>query len=81
MAIFVTGATGYIGAHVVANLLEESDEPLSLLARAKSEQESRERLWHALQFHMDFPHFRSYLESRIHVFRGDLTSAKFGVAD
>ncbi|HEV2617996.1 MAG TPA: SDR family oxidoreductase [Candidatus Acidoferrales bacterium] len=79
MAIFVTGATGYIGAHVVANLLEESGEPLNLLVRAKSEQDARERLWHALQLHMDFPRFYSCLGSRVQIFRGDLTSAKFGL--
>lgn len=81
MAIFVTGATGYIGAHVAANLLEESGEPLNLLVRAKSEQEACERLWHALQLHMDFPRFRSCLDSRMQIFRGDLTGARFGLAD
>lgn len=81
MAIFVTGATGYIGAHVVANLLEESGEPLNLLVRAKSERETRERLWHALQLHMDFPRFRSCLDSRMQISRGDLTGARFGLSD
>ena len=81
MAIFVTGATGYIGAHVVANLLDESREPLSLLVRSKNEQEARQRLWHALQLHMDFPRFHSCLASRICIFRGDLTETKFGVVD
>ncbi|HVB36705.1 MAG TPA: SDR family oxidoreductase [Candidatus Acidoferrales bacterium] len=81
MAIFVTGATGYIGAHVVANLLGESGEPLNLLVRAKNEQQARERLWHALQLHMDFPRFRSCLASRIGIFRGDLTAPKFGLDD
>ncbi|MGH9727907.1 MAG: SDR family oxidoreductase [Candidatus Acidiferrales bacterium] len=80
MAIFVTGATGYIGAHVVANLLEKSGEPLNLLVRAKSEQEACERLWRALQLHMDFPRFYSCLGSGIQIFRGDLTGAKFGLA-
>ena len=81
MAIFVTGVTGYIGAHVVANLLEESGESLNLLVRAKNPQEARERLWHALQLHMDFPRFRTHLETRLQIFRGDLTDAKFGLED
>jgi len=81
VAIFVTGVTGYIGAHVVANLLEESGDSLNLLVRAKTSQEARERLWHALQLHMDFPRFRSYLEARLRIFRGDLTDAKFGLED
>ncbi len=81
MAIFVTGATGYIGAHVAANLLADTGEPLNLLVRAKNEQQARERLWHALQLHMDFPHFRSCLASRVGISRGDLTAPKFGLED
>ncbi len=81
MAIFVTGATGYIGAHVAANLLDGSGEPLNLLVRAKNEQEARERLWRALQLYMDFPRFQSFLASHIQIFRGDLTGAKFGLVE
>ncbi|MGB6875528.1 MAG: SDR family oxidoreductase [Candidatus Acidiferrales bacterium] len=79
MAIFVTGSTGYIGAHIVANLLDECGEPLNLLVRAKNPQEARERLWQSLQLHMDFSRFRSFLDSRIRIFLGDLTSKNFGI--
>lgn len=81
MAIFLTGSTGYIGAHIATNLLGGHSEPLNLLVRAKDEQEARERLWHSLQLHMDFAAFREYLASRIHVFLGDLTGTHFGLAD
>ncbi|MGB6483868.1 MAG: SDR family oxidoreductase [Candidatus Acidiferrales bacterium] len=79
MAIFVTGSTGYIGAHIVANLLDECGEPLNLLVRAKNPQEARERLWQSLQLHMDFSRFRSFLDSRIRIFLGDLTGKNFGI--
>ena len=55
MAIFLTGSTGYIGAHVAANLLEGYQDPLNLLVRAKDQHEAEVRLWQALQLHMDFP--------------------------
>ena len=55
MAIFLTGSTGYIGAHVASILLERHTDRLNLLVRAKTEQEANERLWRALQLHMDFP--------------------------
>ena len=80
MAIFLTGSTGYIGAHVASILLERYADRLNLLVRAKTEQEACERLWHSMQLHMDFPQFREYLETRISVFRGDLTDARFGLA-
>lgn len=79
MAIFLTGSTGYIGAHVASILLERHPDRLNLLVRAKTEQEASERLWHAMQLHMDFPQFRDALETRISIFRGDLTDAHFGL--
>lgn len=81
MAIFITGSTGYIGAHIVANLLDECAEPLSLLVRAKDAQDARERLWRSLQLHMDFAHFRTALDSRIRIFLGDLTGENLGIAE
>jgi thioester reductase-like protein len=81
VAIFLTGSTGYIGAHVAANFLEKSSEPLNLLVRAKNATEAELRLWHALQLHLDFPRFHRHLGSRIRVFRGDLTDAQFGLGD
>ena len=81
MAIFLTGSTGYIGAHVAANLLERYKDPLNLLVRAQDPHEAEVRLWHALQLHLDFPRFHNHLHTRIHVFRGDLTSPQFGLAD
>src|SRR6204780_1903983 len=79
MAIFLTGSTGYIGAHAASILLERHKDRLNLLVRAKTEQEANERLWHALQLHMDFPQFRDALETRVTVFRCDLTEPRFGL--
>jgi thioester reductase-like protein len=79
MAIFLTGSTGYIGAHVASLLLERHSDRLNLLVRAKTEQEANERLWYALQLHLDFPQFREALETRISIFRGDLTEPRFGL--
>ena len=57
MAIFLTGSTGYVGAHVAALLLENHQDNLNLLVRAKTGQEAAERLWKSLQIHLDFPSF------------------------
>ena len=81
MAIFITGSTGYLGAHVVAELLQGHAESLNLLVRAKDAHEAEARLWQALQLHMDFPTFHGYLHSRINIFRGDLTGARFGLSE
>ena len=81
MAIFVTGSTGYLGSYLVAGLLREHRDSLNLLVRANSEHEGYERLWQSLQLHFDFPEFFDHLHSRIRVFRGDLTSPRFGLSE
>jgi thioester reductase-like protein len=81
VAILLTGSTGYIGAHIASNLLADHSEPLNLLVRARDAQEARARLWHSFQLHMDFARFEAHLNSRISIFRGDLTNSRFGLAD
>lgn len=81
MAIFLTGSTGYVGAHVAALLLENHQDQLNLLVRAKTEQEAAERLWKSLQIHLDFPRFFDHLKSRINIFCGDLTDKHFGLSE
>jgi thioester reductase-like protein len=80
VAIFLTGSTGYIGAHVAANLLEGHGAALNLLVRARDTQEAQMRLWRALQLHLDFPRFYEHLQTRVRVFVGDLTAPGFGLS-
>ena len=79
MAIFLTGATGYIGAHVAANLLERYDSTLNLLVRARDPHEAEVRLWKSMQLHMPFPRFYEHRQARIRIFLGDLTEPRFGL--
>jgi len=79
VAIFLTGSTGYIGAHVAANLLEGYGTSLNLLVRARDPQEAQLRLWRALQLHLDFSRFYDYLQTKVRVFCGDLTAPGFGL--
>ena len=81
MAIFVTGSTGYLGSYLVAGLLRQHHDSLNLLVRASSKQEGRERLWQSLQLHFDFSEFLDYVNSRVRMFRGDLTSECFGLPE
>jgi thioester reductase-like protein len=80
VAIFLTGSTGYIGAHVAANLLTEHGASLNLLVRARNPHEADERLWHSLQLHLDFKLFYEFLQTRVRVYCGDLTSERFGLS-
>ncbi len=80
MAIFLTGSTGYIGAHVAANLLRDHGASLNVLVRAGDVNEAEGRLWQAWQLHLDFPQFYEFLQTRVRIFRGDLTDSGFGLA-
>jgi thioester reductase-like protein len=80
VAIFLTGSTGYIGAHVTASLLQEHGASVNVLVRARDPHEAEVRLWHALQLHLDFPRFYEHLQTRVRIFRGDLTAPQFGLA-
>jgi len=80
VAIFLTGSTGYIGAHVAANLLQEHGASVNVLVRARDPHEAELRLWQALQLHLDFPSFYEHLQTRVRIFRGDLTTEKFGLS-
>ena len=65
MAIFLTGSTGYIGAHVAANLLEGYGASLNLLVRARDPAGGRSCASGALSnciFH--FPAFFDYVQSK-----------------
>jgi thioester reductase-like protein len=81
MAIFLTGSTGYLGSYLMAGLLTGHQERLNLLVRAKTEQEARERLWQSLQLHLKFADFEEFVNERVRIFRGDLTSERFGLSD
>lgn len=80
MAIFLTGSTGYLGAHVASLLLERHTDRLNLLVRAKGQVDAEHRLWKSMQMHLDFPRFLEYVRTRVRIFCGDLTETHFGLS-
>ena len=80
MALFLTGATGYLGSYVVARLLTGYDERLALLVRAKDQSEAEQRLWKSLQLHLPFDRFYDLLRTRVDIYLGDITSPKLGLS-
>ena len=81
MAIFLTGTTGYLGSYLAAELFTKHQDHLNVLVRASSDAEARQRMWQSLQLHFAFPEFSEYLNSRVRIFCGDLTSDRFGLSD
>lgn len=80
MAIFLTGATGYIGSYVAAGLLERHPTArLALLVRAKNPAEAEERLWKSMQLHLGFERFIELVRTRCDLYLGDLTLPNLGL--
>ncbi len=77
--IFITGATGYLGSYVANILLREhEDVRLAALVRAKNRAEAVDKMWRALQLHMDGDTFYRVIE-RIDFVFGDLTAPGLGI--
>lgn len=76
--VLLTGATGYFGAHLLAELLAQTDWVVHLLVRAPAPQAGLERLRAA---HRRFcsREQRVWDESRLRVHTGDLTLPRFGL--
>jgi thioester reductase-like protein len=61
-------------------LLRAHAPRLQLLVRATSALEAEQRLWKALQLHMEFDEFEQHLRTRIELFLGDITLPGCGLA-
>jgi nucleoside-diphosphate-sugar epimerase len=79
MAIFMTGATGYIGSYATEWLLRNTDHELALLVRAPDYDTGVERLWQSLQLHMEADELHRHLD-RICFISGDLTEPGLGIS-
>jgi thioester reductase-like protein len=79
-SILLTGATGFIGGYVTADLLRKSDARILTLVRAKSESDAHARLWAQLQLHMDVSTFKQFLPRIVPVL-GDLHAQDLGLSE
>lgn len=78
--IFITGATGYLGSYVLDAYLRDTDMNVAVLTRAKNRDEGVEKLWKALQLHMDADTFWQTID-RVQIVAGDLQEPKLGIED
>ena len=80
MATFLTGATGYLGSYIAAGILREhKKERLALLVRASDTEAAKRRLWKSMQLHMEFDKFIKFIDTRVDIYTGDLTSRDLGL--
>lgn len=75
---FVTGATGAIGSALIPILLREAENSISLLLRAKSDEDLAARLEGLFSFWQIDPN-DSAARRRVKALRGDVTVPRFGL--
>ncbi len=76
--VFLTGATGYLGIHILAEFLESENGKIYCLVRGKDREDGKDRLRKLLDFYFDGKYV-SMFDSRIIVINGDLISDDFGL--
>ncbi|MGV6808424.1 MAG: thioester reductase domain-containing protein [bacterium] len=77
-AVFLTGATGFLGVYLLYELLQQTQATIYCLVRAENEQAGKQRIQQRLQF---YQLWQTHWETRIKVVMGDLAQPQFGLSD
>jgi thioester reductase-like protein len=78
--ILLVGSTGYLGIHLLNELLENTNAMIYLLIRGKNDNEAGERLWAKLKFYFnDDKNWYERWKTRICIFSGDLSKEYLGL--
>src|SRR5262249_7828335 len=83
-ALLLTGATGFLGAYLVAEILRTTDARLHCLVRPKQGAAEKARIETQLRQYQlwdDDEQWRSAWEARLHVVSGDVILPRLGLAD
>ncbi|WAA10277.1 non-ribosomal peptide synthetase [Fervidibacillus albus] len=76
--ILLTGSTGYLGVHILEQLLKNDRSTIYLLIRGNTEEEARQRLRKKLIFSFETDLLSDY-RNRIVILPGDLLQPRFGL--
>ncbi len=78
--LFLTGATGYLGIHILADYLEHDSGKAYCLVRGKDKADSEQRLCGLLDFYFG-DKFAPFIGNRIIVLHGDVQEERLGLSD
>jgi amino acid adenylation domain-containing protein/thioester reductase-like protein/non-ribosomal peptide synthase protein (TIGR01720 family) len=78
--ILLAGSTGYLGIHILYQLLKDTDYMVYVPIRGKDDQEAKARLWGKMEFYFNLnKNDQDILKKRICVLRGDLSKEYLGL--
>jgi amino acid adenylation domain-containing protein/thioester reductase-like protein len=78
--VLLTGATGFLGSHLLKDLLTMTDAEVYCLIRENSQTEAEHRLANVLDFYFPGAIIHAVLK-RVHVYHGDITLPNWGLID
>ncbi|UHA75798.1 amino acid adenylation domain-containing protein [Paenibacillus sp. 481] len=78
--VLLTGATGYLGAYLLHDLLTYTDNEVTVIIRGDTSEHARLRLMDKLDFYFGAQWFTNYA-SRIQVLAGNLSEHRLGLHD
>lgn len=79
-AILLTGVTGFLGIHILASLIDNSNSSIYCSIRNKNGQSSKSRLIDRLNYYFDGKYI-DLIDKRIFVVDSNITNKKFGLSD
>ncbi len=79
--ILLTGVTGFLGIHLLGEIIQTTQSKIFCLIRGRSNIEAREKLIQLLEFYFPNKKYRELMDERILIKCGDLRLEKFGLTD
>ena len=78
--ILLTGATGYLGSHILHHLITTTDKFVYCLVRGKNKKVAETRVNDILEYYFG-ENFIKLMKGRVTIFNGDISSEKMGLDD
>ncbi len=76
--ILLTGATGYLGAHILGQLMEDTKSNVYCIVRGKNKLDSEARLTNILSYYFDNK-YDDLINIRIFILSGDISNKNIGL--
>lgn len=78
--VLLTGATGYLGVHLLRDMLVHTDWTVHVIVRGDTDEQAADRLHSKLAFYFR-DQINETMRSRIYVHKGDLTQERLGLTE
>lgn len=77
--VLLTGATGFLGAHILRELLDNTDCAVTCLVRGKDRNDAAGRLKNTLSYYFGRK-YKSVIGKRVFAVKGDVSAERFGLS-